>query len=91
MKFKQLFLLSAVVLALTASLAFKAAPQYVVASTPDPYDEFSCRTLLMTNDWCSQYNTGPQCTVYVDASYPTQPAYVSSGSNVCVTPLKRPF
>lgn len=95
MKLKQFFLLGAVVISLTASFAFKAAPEYVVASTPSPYDEFQCMRLLVTNDYCSPYNTGAQCTVYVDSYYPAQPAYqtLPAGSNPdgCVTPLKRPW
>ncbi|ACU04016.1 hypothetical protein [Pedobacter heparinus] len=91
MRFKKFFLLGAVAMALTATFAFKAKPEFVVCSAKNPLNTFQCMTLLITDDDCTTYNTGDQCTTYYSASYPSLPAYTSPGGGVnpgpCVVPL----
>jgi len=88
MKMKKLAMAAAVVLALTASFAFKAEKKnfYVVASIWDPELSYACDDSLLTDDGCSTFGTGAQCTAYYSSTYPENPAY-QSAYTTCVYPL----
>lgn len=91
MKLKQFFLLGAVAMALTATFAFKAKPEYVVCSAKNPLITYQCARILLTDDDCRTYNTGDQCTTYYNASHPSELAYMTtdgaSNPGPCVVPL----
>lgn len=91
MKFRNLVLTSAFVLAITASFAFKVKKQdSLAASIWDPIQTTQCDTYYLADDDCSIYNRGAQCTVRYNSTYTHVPAYYNDFP-WCTYPLYHQF
>jgi hypothetical protein len=85
MKFRKLFMVTAIGLALTASFAFKAEKRQYEQSTY--WGSLGECNLDIVDDACARYNTGPQCTGINSGL----PQYRYDSGPTCTTPLYEPF
>ena len=87
-RFKKLILGSGVVVALTASFAFKAVKQQsLIVSGWNPLNSHECVSGYDANqNDCTVEDTGPRCTFWYSSAYPNVPAFTNTEPE-CTQPL----